>query len=73
MMNIQRIQLILSKCNLYMKILIFFTLFYSLPAFAYIDPASGSAILATIIGFFAAIIWNIKKIYYKIINLLKKK
>ena len=36
------------------------------PAFAYIDPGSGSAIMSVIIGFFVAIGVLIKTFWYKI-------
>ena len=36
------------------------------PAFAYIDPGSGSAIMTVIIGFFVAIGVTIKTFWYKI-------
>ena len=48
-------------------------IFCSTPVYAYIDPSSGSAIVAAIVGFFAAIIWNIKKIWYKLKRLFFKK
>ena len=38
------------------------------PAFAYIDPGSGSAIMSVIIGFFVAIGLLIKTFWYKIKN-----
>ena len=38
------------------------------PAFAYIDPGSGSAIMSVIIGFFVAIGVLIKTFWYKIKN-----
>ena len=36
------------------------------PAFAYIDPGSGSAIMSVIIGFFVAIGALVKTFWYKI-------
>ncbi len=38
----------------------------SMPAAAYIDPGSGSAIMSAIIGFFVAIAMAIKTYWYKI-------
>jgi hypothetical protein len=38
----------------------------STPAFAYIDPGSGSAIMSAIIGFFVAIGLAVKTYWYKI-------
>ena len=40
--------------------------FMAQPAFAYIDPGSGSAIMSVIIGFFVAIGVLIKTFWYKI-------
>lgn len=40
------------------------------PALAYIDPGSGSAILSLIIGFFVAIGVVLKTFWYKILSLL---
>lgn len=42
------------------------TLFFSVPAFAYIDPGSGSAILSAIAGLFVAITIAIKGYWYKL-------
>ena len=36
------------------------------PAMAYIDPASGSAIMSAIISFFVAIAFTVKTYWYKI-------
>ena len=35
------------------------------PAYAYIDPGSGSVLATAIIGFFAAIGYTFRKYYYK--------
>ena len=40
--------------------------FISNPAFAYIDPGTGSAIISAIIGFFVAFGLIIKSYFYKI-------
>ena len=54
--------------------IISFSLIFTLPpAFAYIDPASGSAIVSAIIGFFVAIGVAIKSYWYKIKGFFKKK
>ena len=37
-----------------------------LPAFAYIDPGSGSAIMSLIIGFFVALGLTVKTYWYKL-------
>ncbi len=39
---------------------------FALPAMAYIDPGSGSAILSAIAGFLVAIVMVIKGYWYKI-------
>lgn len=40
------------------------------PAYAYIDPGSGSAIMSAIIGFFVAIAMAVKTYWYKIKGIL---
>lgn len=42
------------------------TIFTSSHAFAYIDPGSGSVIVTTILGIFAAIGYTFRKYFYKI-------
>ena len=42
----------------------------STPAFAYIDPGSGSAILSMLIGLFVALGVIVKTFWYKILSLL---
>jgi len=42
------------------------------PAFAYIDPGSGSAIMSAIIGFFVATSLAIKTYWYKIKSLFTR-
>jgi len=39
---------------------------WSLPAMAYIDPGSGSAIMSAIIGFFLAVSIAVKTYWYKL-------
>jgi len=41
------------------------------PAYAYLDPASGSALTAAILGFFATIAYVVRKQFYKILRLFK--
>jgi hypothetical protein len=45
---------------------------YPSPVFAYIDPASGSAIVSAIIGLFVALGMTIKSYWYKLKSLFKK-
>lgn len=46
------------------------------PAYAYIDPGSGSVLATAVIGFFAAIGYTMRKYYYKakdsLVGLFKK-
>ena len=41
-------------------------LFISNPVWAYVDPGSGSAIVTTILGLFAAIGYSFRKSFYRI-------
>jgi len=41
------------------------------PALAYLDPASGGALSATILAFFAAIVFTFRKYFYKLTRLVK--
>ena len=43
------------------------------PAFAYIDPGSGSAIMSAVIGFFVAIGIAIKTYWYKLKGMFTSK
>lgn len=43
------------------------------PAYAYLDPASGSALTAAILGFFATIAYVVRKQFYKFIRLFRGK
>jgi hypothetical protein len=42
-------------------------------AYAYVDPGSGSVIITTILGLFAAIGFTFRKYFYKLKRLLKGK
>lgn len=46
---------------------------FSAPAFAYLDPGSGSAIVSAIIGFFVAVGMAVKTYWYKIKSWFGKK
>ena len=56
-----------------MKKIIFLTVasfaFFNQPAFAYLDPGTGSAIISLVIGFFVAIGVIVKSSWYKIKSL----
>lgn len=41
------------------------------PAFGYIDPGSGSALISILFGFLVAIVVTIKTYWYKLKNFLK--
>jgi hypothetical protein len=43
------------------------------PAYAYLDPASGSALTAAVLGFFATIVYVARKQFYRFIRLFKSK
>lgn len=43
------------------------------PAYAYLDPASGSALTAAILGFFATIAYVARKQFYRFLRLFKGK
>jgi len=42
-------------------------------AFAYVDPGSGSVIITTILGIFAAITYTFRKYFYKVMRKLRGK
>lgn len=45
----------------------------SLPAQAYLDPTTGSMVMAAILGFFAAIAFTIRKYFYKITHMFRRR
>ncbi len=45
---------------------------YPADAYAYVDPGSGSVIVTTILGLFAAVGYTIRKYYYKIRRFFRK-
>ncbi len=47
-------------------LLLLITSVVSMPAAAYIDPGSGSAIMSAVIGFFVAVAMAVKTYWYKI-------
>ncbi|MFT5115793.1 MAG: hypothetical protein ACI8P9_005146 [Parasphingorhabdus sp.] len=42
------------------------------PAHAYVDPGSGSVIVTTLLGIFAAIGYTFRKYFYKLCRMLKR-
>tara|TARA_B100001057_G_C22072148_1_gene652427 strand:- start:25 stop:249 length:225 start_codon:yes stop_codon:yes gene_type:complete len=63
------------KAKLIQKINLIILVAYVLstqPAYAYIDPGSGSAIISAIIGFFVALGITVKTYWYKLKDLFKR-
>lgn len=61
-------RVLFMKSNL--PLILFFTLYCS-GASAYIDPASGSAIISALISLLAALSFTIKTYWYRIVNFLR--
>ena len=61
----------MKKLNTILFFLI--TCMWTNPAFAYLDPGSGSALISVIIGFFVAISITLKTYWYKFKNLFRNK
>ena len=57
---------------LIVALLISLSLVYPGDAHAYVDPGSGSVIVTTILGLFAAIGYTIRKYFYRIRRFFKK-
>ena len=49
----------------------FFLIIAIVPAFAYIDPMSGSTILYVVSGFFVAFFYALRGVFYRLVNLWK--
>ncbi|MFC3867384.1 hypothetical protein [Helicobacter equorum] len=47
------------------RILVLLSLGY-VPAFAYLDPGSGSLLLSSVVAIFASVVFFIKNIFYKL-------
>jgi hypothetical protein len=62
-------RIITLKGRIMIRIAIVFAVCFGTPAFAYVDPGSGSAILSAIIGFFVAIGFILKTYWFKFKNL----
>jgi hypothetical protein len=56
---------LMGKLLLLLQFLILSNLFFSTTAHAYVDPGSGSVIVTTILGLFAAIGYTFRKYFYK--------
>jgi len=50
----------------------FFLIIPALPAFAYLDPGTGSIIVSAIIGGVAAVVFVFKGWFFKLFGMLKK-
>ena len=48
----------------------FFILFISKDTYAYLDPASGNAIVCLVISLFGAFIFYLKNFFYKIVGIV---
>ena len=48
-------------------------LLFPASAFAYVDPGSGSVIVTTVLGLFAAIGYTFRKYYYKVKRMITAK
>lgn len=44
----------------------------STPAYAYLDPGTGSTVVAAILSFFAAIAFTCRKYFYKMVRMFRK-
>lgn len=42
------------------------------PAYAYVDPGSGSVIITTILGLFAAITYTFRRYFYKLRRMFRR-
>ena len=49
-----------------------FTYVTTPPAYAYLDPGTGSAIVTAILGFFAAVAFTVRKFFYRIASVFRK-
>jgi hypothetical protein len=47
-------------------------LIYSTNVYAYIDPGSGGALITATLGFFAAIVYSVRKFFYKLRSKFRK-
>ncbi len=60
-----------DRCSLIISAIVIMHL-SATPAHAYLDPGTGSAIVTTILGFFAAIAFTVRKYYYKIVTIFRR-
>lgn len=61
------------KDQFFVVVLLFsLSLVYPGEAYAYVDPGSGSVIVTTILGLFAAIGFTVRKYFYRIRRFFKK-
>lgn len=57
----------------YLYFIILFMVVTILPAFAYLDPGTGSMIVSAIIGAVATLVFVFKGFFFKLIGLFRKK
>lgn len=62
-----------AKLLLILQACLISNLFFPSIAFAYVDPGSGSVIVTTILGLFAAIGYTFRKYFYKIKRMITGK
>jgi hypothetical protein len=53
-----------SKLILFLQALVISVLLAPTPAYAYVDPGSGSVIVTTVLGFISAIAYTFRKYFY---------
>lgn len=62
-----------SKRFLILKVFLVSSLLFPSVAFAYVDPGSGSVIVTTILGLFAAVGYTLRKYLYKFKRMIGRK
>jgi hypothetical protein len=51
--------------------LVALTAFFPDPAYAYIDPGTGSIVTTTILGFLGAVAYTVRKYFYRLIDFFR--
>ena len=54
------------------SLLLCIILIYPTNVYAYIDPGSGGALITATLGFFAAIVYSVRKFFYKLRSKFRK-
>ena len=63
----------MRKLDLILALAMVFAVVVPPPAHAYLDPGTGSAIVTAVLGFFAAVAFTVRKYYYKIVSVFRRK